>query len=103
MNRTGGNITGVSGTVMLGPKRLELFARSHRKRIAFCFLMNRNNPHADVMIDQFRKAALSLGVGLTISALNEESELETAFRAMAQQGTDALLVEADPAMERVDG
>ena len=101
MNRTGGNITGVSRmTVILGPKRLELLREVAPKANRFCFLMNRNNPHADVMMDQFRKAALSLGVGLTISALNEESELETAFRAMAQQGTDALLVEADPAMER---
>ena len=101
MNRSGGNITGVSRmTVMLGPKLLELLREVAPKANAFGFLMHRNNPHAGVMMEQFRKAALALGVRLTMVALNDESELGTAFRTMAQQSTDALLIENDPAIER---
>jgi putative ABC transport system substrate-binding protein len=101
MNRSGGNITGVSRmTVTLDPKRLGLLHEVVPKAKVFGFLMHQNTPRPDSVIDQVQNAAQSLGVSLTIAKLSAESELERSFVTMSQQGADALLIESDPAMER---
>jgi putative tryptophan/tyrosine transport system substrate-binding protein len=59
------------------------------------YLMNPNNPNGEIEMRAAQKAAESLSRQLPIVKAGTESEIDTAFAAMAQQGTEALLVAAD--------
>ena len=58
--------------------------------------MNPDNRDADNVANSVRAAAESVGQKITIVRAGKESELETAFAALAQQGAEALMISADP-------
>ena len=100
MNHPGGNVTGVSRmAITLNPKRLQILLDVVRKATAVGYLLHRDTQQADFMIEQLQRAAQTLGLRLDVAKVGAESELENAFAAFKQQGTDALLFENDPAVE----
>jgi putative ABC transport system substrate-binding protein len=62
--------------------------------------VNQNSPRANVEVEQFQKAAQSLGLTVVIAKIGAESDVEGAFAAMARQSVGALLVSNDPGMRR---
>jgi putative tryptophan/tyrosine transport system substrate-binding protein len=97
MNRPGGNVTGVSRlSVTLEPKRLELLHEAAPQASAIGFLVNPLNPRTQLLIQQMRERAQSLGLGLTVLEASTEDELDTAFASGTQQGVGALLVAQEP-------
>jgi putative ABC transport system substrate-binding protein len=59
-------------------------------------IVNPDNRDADNVANSVRAAAESVGQKITIVRAGKESELETAFAALAQQGAEALMISADP-------
>jgi putative ABC transport system substrate-binding protein len=99
MNRPGGNVTGVSRmTVALDPKRLELLHEAVPKANVLGLLVYRQSSRAGSVIQQARNSARSLGSQMVIQEIDNESELENAFAAMARQEVGALLAANDPVM-----
>jgi len=99
MNRPGGNVTDISRfSVALEPKRFELLHDAVPKANVFAFLVNGGSPRADSQIQQVERSARTLRVKLEIVKAGLESELDGAFAAIVQKGTNALVVANDPAM-----
>jgi putative ABC transport system substrate-binding protein len=97
MNRPGGNITGVSFlSVALSAKRLELIRGLVPKAATLALLINPKNPNADAQSDEIKKAAATFGLQLNTYNVGSVGEFEGVFAKVVQQGTDALLVSADP-------
>jgi putative ABC transport system substrate-binding protein len=97
MNRPGGNITGVS---FLSPaieaKRVELLHELIPNVSTIAALVNPAFPAAEVRATAVRSAAGALGLQLTIYNASSEGEIETAFAAIAERRTGALLITTDP-------
>jgi len=96
LNRPGGNATGITifGAAAV-TKRLQLLHELVPRADAIAYLMNPNNPNADIEMSAARTAAISLGKELLILRASSEGEIETAFGTMTQQRRDALLVASD--------
>jgi putative ABC transport system substrate-binding protein len=96
LNRPGGNATGIT---VFGPaavtKRLQLLHELVPQAATIAFLMNPNNPIGDIEMSAAREAATSLGPQMLVLIASSESELDTAFAAIAQQRVAALLVASD--------
>jgi putative ABC transport system substrate-binding protein len=76
MNRPGGNVTGVSRlSVALEPKRLELLHEVVPKATVLGLLVNPLNPRTQVLVQQMRQPAHSLGFTLNVLEARTESEL----------------------------
>jgi putative tryptophan/tyrosine transport system substrate-binding protein len=97
MNRPGGNITGVSRLEdALGPKRLELLREAMPKTTTIAILVNPTNPAlAEPSTRDAQAAARTLGLQLLVLNASTESELDSAFANLEQQGAGALLVDGD--------
>ena len=97
LNRPGGNLTGMT---FLGPaieaKRVELLHQLVPQAGVIAALVNPKFPSAEVRVVAVRGAASALGLELTIYRASSESEIDTAFAAMAEHRTGALLVTSDP-------
>jgi putative tryptophan/tyrosine transport system substrate-binding protein len=101
MNRPGGNVTGVSRlSVALEPKRLELLHEVAPKASLIGFLVNPLNPRAQLLVQQMREPARSLGISLNVLEASTEGELDAAFASAVQRGVDALLVAQEPSYYR---
>jgi ABC-type uncharacterized transport system substrate-binding protein len=97
MNRPGGNVTGVSRlSVALEPKRLELLHEVVPKASVIGLLTNPLNPRTQILVQQMREPAHSLGLTLNVLRASTEGELDTAFANLMQQGIGALLVAQEP-------
>jgi ABC-type uncharacterized transport system substrate-binding protein len=96
LNRPGGNLTGIT---IFGPaavtKRMQLMHELMPKAATIAYLMNPNNPNAEMEMKTAQNAARSLGQAMTVLSASNESELDTAFAVMAQQRADALVVASD--------
>jgi len=96
LNRPGGNVTGIT---IFGPatvtKRVQLLHELVPQGAAIAYLMNPNNPNADVEMSAVETAALSLGKEMRIFRASREGEFEVAFTTMVQQRRAALLVASD--------
>ena len=91
-SRPGGNATGVSVfTRELAPKRLQWLLELVPKAHKIGMLINPASPMPDIREPEVMRAGLKL---LTIKA-QADSDFELAFAQAAQQGVEALLVDAD--------
>lgn len=96
LNRPGGNATGVAlfGGAAIA-KRLQLMHEILPQVRSVGYLMNPNNPNANIEMEDALEAARSLGIELLVHGAGNEREIETAFAGLAQQQTPALVVGSD--------
>jgi putative ABC transport system substrate-binding protein len=95
--RPGGNLTGVSFlTTELMPKRLDLLAELIHGATQVALLVNPNNPQSDGVKKSMSDAARLKGVQLHLLEASRESEIDSAFDALAGLHIGALVVAADP-------
>ena len=64
------------------------------------FLVNPLNPRTQLLIQQMREPARSLGLSLDVLEASTEGELDTAFASTVQRGVGALLVAQEPSYNR---
>lgn len=93
--RPGGNLTGVSveaGVEIIG-KRLEIIKEAVPSAARVAYLLSNSRPDADGR--SYQEAARRLGLGLTeiFLANVDEAELRSNFSGMAEQRTDAVLLD----------
>jgi putative tryptophan/tyrosine transport system substrate-binding protein len=97
LNQPAGNMTGVyQFTAGLEAKRLGLLHEMVPKATTIAVLINSNYSGAEGQLRDVQEAAPRLGVQLLIVRANAESEFNTAFSTLVQQGVGALLVCASP-------
>jgi len=97
LNRPGGNVTGVYQlSAALGAKRLGLAREMVATPATIGVLLNPTNPNADIQLKDLQEAARVVGQQLHVMNANNERDVETAFAALAQSRTGALLLGADP-------
>jgi putative ABC transport system substrate-binding protein len=97
LNRPDGDITGVAFYITaLGPKQLELLLDVAPTARLIGFVTYTGYPYAKSRIGELEAAARSLGRKLVVQSVASQTELETAFAALSQQGVGALIVSADP-------
>jgi putative tryptophan/tyrosine transport system substrate-binding protein len=96
LNRPGGNITGAT---FLAPatvtKRLEILRDLVTSPGAIAFLVNPNNPIADVETREADRAARALGLQLQVLNASNESDIDTAFAILVRQHAAGLLLASD--------
>ena len=97
LNRPGGSITGISRlATALIPKLLELLHELAPDADNIAFLMNPASVNAEVKTREAQAAARSLGLKqLVILTAGTATEIDTAFAAMAERRTNALLIGQD--------
>ena len=76
-------------------KRLQLLHELVPRAVAVAYLINPDNPNADLELSAAQDAAHSLGMDLHVFRASNESELETAFATMSQQQVGALIGASD--------
>jgi len=96
LNRPGGNITGVSFLFSeLGAKRLGLLHELLPKASVIGMLVNPTFADAETYISDTKQAALPLGLQIHAVKASTAEDFDTAFAALAEQKTDALLLAND--------
>jgi putative ABC transport system substrate-binding protein len=95
LNRPSGNLTGVTFfTITLGPKRLEMLRELQPKAGKIAMLVNPKSLNPDAK--EVQEAARALGQSVHVLDAASEEELDTAFRSLAQERDDALIVVSNP-------
>jgi putative ABC transport system substrate-binding protein len=95
LNRPSGNLTGVTFfTIALGPKRLEMLRELQPKAGKIAVLVNPKSLNPDAK--EVQEAARALGQSVHVLDATSEEELDTAFRSVAQERDDALIVVSNP-------
>jgi putative ABC transport system substrate-binding protein len=93
----GGNIT---GNTILGPelaaKRLQLFKEALPTISCVAFLWNPNNASHAAYLDEWKAAALALGVRMQFVAVGSSDEFDSAFAAIMRERPDGFTMTADP-------
>jgi len=96
-NRPRGNITGINIlTTTLESKRVGLLHELTPTAEAMAFLVNPNNPLAENQSEQAHQAARAVGAQMHVFRANDDNDIETAFRMIAQRKIPALAVAAAP-------
>jgi putative tryptophan/tyrosine transport system substrate-binding protein len=97
LNRPGGNVTGVSlFTSELEVKKFALLRELAPTIPRIVMLVNPNNPTAEPNVRDVEAAARAVGQQIDVLRVGSEREIDSAFRTMVVQRTDALLVAHDP-------
>ena len=97
LNRPGGNVTGATRlSTELMPKRLEMLRDLVPKATVISFLSNSTSLIALSQIQALQEAVRSRSLQLHVQKAGSESELDTAFAIMAQDGTGGLIIGNDP-------
>src|SRR6516165_9081072 len=92
LNRPGGNVTGVSRmSFALGPKRLELLHELAPDAKTIGLLINPNDNIELAQLQEMQEAVRSQGLSLYVAKASNIRELDEAFAALAQAGTDVLV------------
>jgi len=93
--RPGGNVTGLSGqsTDLIG-KRLEMLRELQPKAGKIAMLVNPKSLNPDAK--EVQEAARALGQSVHVLDAASEGELDIAFRSLAQERDDALIVVSNP-------
>ena len=95
LSRPSGNLTGVTFfTITLGPKRLEMLRELQPKAGKIAMLVNPKSLNPDAK--EVQEAARALGQSVHVLDAASEGELDTAFRSLAQERDDALIVVSNP-------
>ena len=98
--KPGGNVTGVvSLNKILVPKQLEMLRELVPKAHVIGFLVNPNNGVIRLDTSNMREAAQAKGVQLQIAEARNTTEIDTAFRSLAERRVDALVVQVDPVLD----
>jgi putative ABC transport system substrate-binding protein len=95
--RPGGNVTGVTALgQVLNLKRLELLKEAVPgvKRVAV--LINPASPYTEPFLHESEAGARALGIEVKVQEAREPDDLEKAFKAIANERAEALMVLADP-------
>jgi putative ABC transport system substrate-binding protein len=96
LSRPGGNLTGVSIiTGELTPKRLELLSELIPRAKVIALLLNRNNSGNERLARDAQDAADRKGIELSIVMAGSESEIDTAFATIKQQGVGGVVIGGD--------
>ena len=97
LNRPGGNVTGVSwfGSKSL-PKRLEILGELVPNIKLAVLLANPNSPELAGQPEATQQTAQALGWQLQIVEARSASDIDAAFAEAKRQGSDAVIVSADP-------
>jgi putative ABC transport system substrate-binding protein len=97
--RPGGNVTGITLlTPELSGKRLQFVAEILPQAQRVALLTNPDNLSHTVFLEETRAAAQVLGLQLQPLVARGLEEIESAFRALAQGGSGALIVFDDPVL-----
>ena len=97
LNKPGGNVTGVSlFTSELEVKRFALLRELAPAIPRIAMLVNPNNPTAEPNIRDVQAAAHAVDQQIDFLRAGSERDIDSAFRTMVRQRTDALLVAHDP-------
>ena len=98
--RPGGNTTGMASLNQdVTPKQLELLHSVLPKATTIAALFNPTNPSNVPLLDNVKVQAASRGITVQDFAVNTPDELSVAFRTIATQRPDALLVMPDAAIQ----
>lgn len=96
LNRPGGNLTGISFLVVAtGAKRLQLLTELIPKASTLGFLVNPENPNADLSIRDAEGAAQLLGKNLVIAKVTTDTDIAGKF-ASFEKTVAAVVVDPDP-------
>jgi putative ABC transport system substrate-binding protein len=96
-NRPGGNATGINFlTADMEAKRLGLLHEMLPQAKAIAFLYNPKFVPAEDQLRDVREAARTLGLKIAVFHASTESEINAAFRTMAEQRIEALTIGGDP-------
>ena len=97
LNRTGGNITGVSYLAdTLVPKLLEALHEAVPGATVIAVITNPNFPDSESNLLAAQAAARTLGQKLVILNATNDEEINSAFRSIAVRQASALVVMPDP-------
>ena len=96
LNRPGGNATGVNlFTQDVEEKKLELLCKVVPTDATVAFLVNPNNPGAEIRTKEIRAAARSLGRQLHVVDARTEIEIDAGFDTLVQFRAGSLVVAND--------
>jgi putative ABC transport system substrate-binding protein len=97
--RPGGNITGFSGASLdLAAKTLEIVREARPTARRVTFLANSTDPFTTPLLDRLQRAAQAMALELSPVMIGDTAEFDAAFRAMARQRADAVIVQ--PSLQR---
>jgi putative ABC transport system substrate-binding protein len=97
LNRPAGNVTGATRqSLELNAKRLGLLMELVPKATVVAVLVNLKSPVGALNIQQLEEPARALGLRLHPLTASTESDLQSAFEALAPTGASALVVANDP-------
>jgi putative ABC transport system substrate-binding protein len=97
LGRPGGNVTGVAQlSQALITKRLELAHELVPKAAVIAFLLNPNNPNAEIRVRDVQEAAHTIRQQVRILYAGSEQQFDTAFATLVQEGIGAVVVQNDP-------
>ena len=94
--RPGGNLTGISIADDLTAKRLELLTELVPRARVIALLVNPSNANAERVVRDVQEAARTKGLQLHVLKARSESEMDTAFAALAQLHPGGFVVASDP-------
>jgi putative tryptophan/tyrosine transport system substrate-binding protein len=94
--RPGSNLTGISVTVALSPKRLELLSELIPQAKVIALLVNPSDPNTETIVQDIQQAARVKGLELAILKAGTEGDFETVFATLGPLRAGALLVGNDP-------
>jgi len=95
--RPGGNATGFSiVSPELGAKRLQLLKEIEPKVSSVAVLLNSKNPLSRLELEEMRRAAQAMGLGLHPFEVSTEDRIEDVFTKMSNASVQALIVLTDP-------
>jgi putative ABC transport system substrate-binding protein len=96
LNQPGGNVTGVAFLAsVLGAKRLGLLHDLLPTADVFAVLVNPGNPSAEVVSEDIKGAARTLGKQVLVFGASTQHELEAQLAALVQRRVAALIVAPD--------
>jgi putative ABC transport system substrate-binding protein len=95
--RPGGNVTGMSLMAPdLGGKRLELLKELLPRLARVAVLWNATNPYAALVYKETQAAGRTLGIEVQSLEVRSPDDFDSAFEAVRQQRSDALITVEDP-------
>jgi putative ABC transport system substrate-binding protein len=100
LNRPGSNVTGItliSGEIV--SKRIALLRDLLPEAKTLVVLMNSTTPAGEAEVVVAERVAHTLGWRVKVLAVGRELDFDAAFRPLAQERADALLVTTDPIFE----
>jgi putative ABC transport system substrate-binding protein len=95
--RPGGNVTGMSLMAPdLGGKRLELLKELLPRLARVAVLWNATNPYAALVYKETQAAGRTMGIEVQSLEVRSADDFDSAFEAVRQQHSDALITVEDP-------